>query len=101
MPTDLRPSPASSPPAAILRRFISKATFKLDYLNNEGWPNWLSPFEPIFTRVTSTLNVVGLHKYLHYRSWFEHQLAKYVTEAITDPLVRRMPFWNPAFVSNM
>jgi asparagine synthase (glutamine-hydrolysing) len=101
MPTDLRPSPASSPPAAILRRFISKATFKLDYLNNEGWPNWLSPFEPIFSRVTSTLNVVGLHKYLHYRSWFQHQLAKYVTEVITDPLVRRMPFWNPAFVANM
>lgn len=101
MPTDRRPSPASSPPAAILRRFFAEATFKLDYLNNEGWPSWLSPFEAVFARVTSTLNVVGLHKYLHYRSWFRHDLAKYVTEVITDPLVRRMAFWNPAFVANM
>jgi asparagine synthase (glutamine-hydrolysing) len=101
IPTDRRPSPNSSRPAATFRRFLSEATFKVDYLNNEGWPHWLSPLDSIFTRVTSSLKIVGLHKYLHYRSWFRRELASYLRDAITDARSRQGPFWDPDFLKHM
>jgi hypothetical protein len=80
---------------------FSETTFKLDYLNNEGWPNWLSPFESIFTRATSTLGIVGLHKYLHYGKWFRHELADYLTDVVCDARTHHAPFWNSGFLVRM
>ena len=101
IPTDRRASPDSSGPAATFRRFISEATFKLDYLNNEGWPHWLSPFDRIFTRVTSSLKIVGLHKYLHYRSWFRRELAGCIKSVVSDARTQEAPFWNRRFLEQM
>ena len=84
-----------------LRRFYSKATFKLDYLNNEGFPHWLSPLDLFFSRLASSSRIVGLHKYLHYRSWFRNELAGYVTGMLGDSRIRRSPFWNPYFLEHM
>ena len=86
---------------SISTRLFRKATFKLDYINNEGWPNWLSPFDSIFSRVASSLRIVGLHKYLHYRSWFRRELAGYVHDAITEARNRQAGFWHPAFLEQM
>ena len=92
MPTDRR-APLDSPRlAAMLRRAFSEATFKLDYLNNEGWPNWLAPFDSIFTRVTSNLRILGLHKYLHYRRWFRRELASYLQDTIRKVRIGRRRF---------
>lgn len=101
IPTDRRPSPNGSRPAATFRRFLSEATFKLDYLNNEGWPDWLSPFDSIFTRVASGLKIVGLHKYLHYRTWFRRELATYLRDAIIEARGQQSPFWDPHFLKHM
>jgi asparagine synthase (glutamine-hydrolysing) len=101
IPTDRGQSPEHSGPAATFRRLISEATFKLDYLNNEGWPNWLSPFDPIFRRVTSSLKIVGLHKYLHYRSWFRHELGEYIKSVVSDARTQQAPFWNLGFLKKM
>jgi asparagine synthase (glutamine-hydrolysing) len=101
IPTDRGQSREGFPPAAALRRFVSEATFKLDYLNNEGWPHWLSPVDPIFTSITSSLKIVGLHKYLHYRRWFRRELAEYLSSIITDVRTRQMPFWNSDFLERM
>jgi asparagine synthase (glutamine-hydrolysing) len=101
IPTDRGASPDSSGLGPIFRRLFSETTFKLDYLNNEGWPNWLSPFESIFTRVTSTLGIVGLHKYLHYRKWFRHELADYLTDVVCDARNQYAPFWNSDFLGRM
>ena len=98
IPTDKGQLPNNPGPAVLFRRFFSEATFKLDYLNNEGWPDWLSPLDSIFTRVTSSLRIVGLHKYLHYRRWFRRELAGYINDAITDARIQEMPFWNPTFL---
>jgi len=101
IPTDRR-APLDSPRlAAILRRAFSEATFKLDYLNNEGWPDWLSPFESIFTRVTSNLRILGLHKYLHYRRWFRRDLGSYVQDAVTEARSRQTSFWDSDFLKQM
>lgn len=101
IPTDRRPSPESSILAGTVRRIFSEATFKLDYLNNEGWPHWLSPVEPIFGRVASTLKIIGLHKYLHYRSWFRHELAEYLQSLVNDSQTQQCQFWNRGFLRRM
>jgi len=101
IPTDRSPSPDTPQPAAALERFFLEATFKLDYLNNEGWPHWLSPFDSIFDRVTSSLKIVGLHKYLHYRRWFRRELAEYVEAVISNARTQQAPFWNPYFLKEM
>jgi asparagine synthase (glutamine-hydrolysing) len=98
IPTDRRPSRDSSRPAATVRRFFSEAMFKLDYLYNEGWPSWLSPVEPIFARVASTLKIIGLHKYLHYRSWFRHELAEYLKSVVNDSQTRQSQYLNCDFL---
>jgi asparagine synthase (glutamine-hydrolysing) len=87
--------------AAALRRFSSKVTFKLDYLHNEGLPHWFSPLDPVFTRVASSLKIVGLHKYLHYRSWFRKELAEYVSEILSDSRIQQNPLWNSDFLGSM
>jgi len=101
IPTDRRPSPDSSRPVATVRRFFSEAMFKLDYLYNEGWPGWLSPVEPVFARVASTLKIVGLHKYLHYRSWFRHELAEYLKSVVNDSQTRQSQYLNCDFLRQM
>jgi asparagine synthase (glutamine-hydrolysing) len=87
--------------ACALRRLYSKATFKLDYLNNEGFPHWLSSLDPLFQGLASSSRIIGLHKYLHYRSWFRNELAAYVTGMLGDSRIRQSPFWNPYFLEHM
>src|SRR5262249_42566672 len=94
IPTDRRPSPNTPRWAAATRCLFSEAAFKLDYLNNEGWPNWLSPIDSLFTRVTSSLKIVGLHKYLHYRRWFQRELADYLKDVVSSARTQQAPFWN-------
>lgn len=101
IPTDRKPSPDSSRLAATARRFFSEATFKLDYIYNEGWPSWLSPVEPIFARIASSLKVIGMHKYLHYRSWFRDELADYLKNVVNDPQTRQSQYWNCDFLSQI
>jgi asparagine synthase (glutamine-hydrolysing) len=101
IPTDRQPWPDRSGLAATFRRFFSEATFKLDYLNNEGWPHWLFPFDPIFRPVTSSLKIVGLHKYLHYRSWFRRELVDYVNDSLTNARARSSQFWDSDFLKRL
>jgi asparagine synthase (glutamine-hydrolysing) len=101
IPTDMGEMGKTRGLACPLRRFYSKATFKLDYLNNEGFPHWLSPLDPLFQGLASSLKIVGLHKYLHYRSWFRRELAGYVKDVLTDTRTQQSPFWNPDFLENM
>src|SRR4030095_15809509 len=84
IPTDRGRSRDSAGAVAKLRRVFCEATFKLDYINNEGWPHWFWLFDPLFRRVTSSFKILGLHKYLHYRSWFQQEFAEYVTSVVTD-----------------
>jgi asparagine synthase (glutamine-hydrolysing) len=100
IPTDRRPSPESSRVAGMLRRFFSEATFKLDYFNNEGWPHWLSPLDPLVERFGRRAGV-GLHKFLHYRSWFRRELATYLCDTVRKVRTRQSPFWNAHSLDHM
>jgi asparagine synthase (glutamine-hydrolysing) len=85
----------------LARKAYSKVTFKLDYLHNEGLPHWLSPLDPWFRRVGLGTGVLGLHKYLHYRSWFTRELAPYLREVLLDPGTLQGPFWNRGFLTQI
>lgn len=99
IPTDKGQSDTASGVSSCLRRLVAEATFKLDYLYNEGWPDLLSPIEPIFKAVASRAKLIGLHKYLHYRSWFREDLSEYLREAVTN--ARNQPFWDRRFLEKM
>src|SRR5262249_16921228 len=63
--------------------------------------NWLSPIDSLFTRVTSSLKIVGLHKYLHYRRWFRRELADYLKDVVSSARTQQAPFWNRRVFSKM
>jgi asparagine synthase (glutamine-hydrolysing) len=82
------------------RKLFSAVTFKLDYLHKEGLPDWLMPFESALGALDRA-GMLGLHKYLPYRLWFRHDLAKYVTDVLTDPQTARLPYWNAGMLSSI
>jgi len=86
---------------AVLGRLVSKVTFKLDYVSNEGLPHKLSPLEPALRRLASAGRLIGHHKYLHYREWFREDLASYVKNVLTDGQARQNPFWNASLLNRM
>jgi len=77
-----------------LRRGFAELTFKLDYVYNEGLPNSLSRFDWLVKFFMSTLGGIGLHKHLHYRSWFKRELAVYLWDVVSDSRTQSMPLWN-------
>jgi asparagine synthase (glutamine-hydrolysing) len=85
----------------LCRRVFAETTFKLDYYNSEGLPSLLAPFEPVFKTITSGLGVVGLHKFLRYRSWFRNEFADYARGVLNNLQSRSNDFWNPDFVKRM
>jgi asparagine synthase (glutamine-hydrolysing) len=101
IPTDMGQMAETHPLAATSRRVLSKAAFKLDYIHNEGLPHWLSRLDPLFRRLNSRFGIFGVHKFLHYRSWFQCELAAYVNEILTDARTQRSPFWNSDFLERM
>ncbi len=99
IPTDKGDLGMSGGLVRILRSGFSKATFKLDYLNTEGFPHWLLPLDPLVQRVTSDMGIGGLHKYLHYRRWFRGELAAYVSDTLSA--AGKQGLWNSDFLQSM
>jgi asparagine synthase (glutamine-hydrolysing) len=88
----------ASGPMEMMRRGFSRVTFKLDYFYNEGLPRWLCPLDPVFRPLSTALGLIGLHKHLHYRSWFRRELADYIMGRLADAQTRRSQFWDSDFV---
>ena len=64
---------------SLWRRLSSRATFKLDYLSNEGFPHRLSPLDNMLDR-----------------SWLRKELAQYLRDSLAS--CRAVPFLNAEFV---
>jgi hypothetical protein len=97
----LQASSRSAGLAGTLGILYSKATFKLDYLYNEGLPHCLSRLDPFIRHIASGLGILGLHKFLHYRNWFRGELASYVKGILSDCQIRRSDLWNASFVEDV
>ena len=76
-----------------LRRTLGEASFKLDYYNSEGLPQGLSLLDSAFRGLSSSLRVLGSHKYLPYRHWFRKELAPLVIERVSSRRVQEAPWW--------
>ena len=101
IPTDMGYAGEASGLKSAARRLFCRVTFKLDYLYNEGMPGLLSPLDSLFQSCASGLGVLGLHKYLHYRNWFRHELAAYLNDAMRECQRQESPFWDSAFLPQM
>jgi asparagine synthase (glutamine-hydrolysing) len=101
IPTDRGYANGNSGPKFLARRIFAEVTFKLDYYNNEGFPGALAPLEPLLKSAGSRLGLVGLHKFLHYRSWFQNEFAPYVRDAVTASQERLGEFFDPHFLETM
>jgi asparagine synthase (glutamine-hydrolysing) len=101
IPTDMGYKGDNYGMATSLRRLYARVTFKLDYIQNEGLPHWLAPADPLLRGVTSRLGILGMHKFLHYRSLFRCELADYAKDMLASARVRESQFLNPDFVGQM
>ena len=101
IPTDMGALWETNRLASVSRRIFSKATFKLDYFYNEGLPHWLSSLDPFFRRVNAALGIVGRHKFLHYRSWFQQELAPYVKAVLSEVEKRGSRFFDSHCIGEM
>jgi asparagine synthase (glutamine-hydrolysing) len=101
IPTDMGHADGEPAVANWLRRLLCRFTFKLEYFYGEGLPRRFSRFNSVFARVHSRLGISGLHKFLHYRSWFRNELADYVSDVISDRRARQLEFLNPNFLQMM
>ena len=101
IPTDMGYLGTASGPTAVFKRMAAKLTFKLDYVNNEGLHHALAALDPVIRGLAARAGLLGQHKYLHYRRWFQRELAAYVGESLTDAQIRRIPFWNAGFLKRM
>ncbi len=88
-------------PTASLRSAFWEATFKCDYFYSEGLPRGLSRLDPLFRFFNSGLGISGLHKFLHYRRWFQRELSGYVNETVTRARLRGGQFWNSHFLKGL
>lgn len=87
--------------AGSLWRLISELTFKLDYYESEGLPPLLRRIEPMLGSLTAGLRISGLHKHLHYRSWFQKELASLVTERVARASQMQSEIWNRQFLRGL
>jgi asparagine synthase (glutamine-hydrolysing) len=101
IPTDMGQMGRSRGLSALARRALKRITFKLDYFYNEGMPHQLRGLDPLLQTFNSRRGIFGLHKFLHYRRWFQRELAPYVSGILTDQQAQQSQFWNPAFLEHM
>jgi asparagine synthase (glutamine-hydrolysing) len=72
---------------------FGELTFKLDYYHKEGLPTFMSSFEPLLNSLAS-LGLLGLHKFLPYRRWFQNELPGTIMERVLSERVRQAPWWS-------
>ena len=80
-----------------MRRILAELTFKLDYMHKEAPPPGLMTFLAALDK----RGLLGQHKWLPYRLWFQNELAPQVLEVLTDPETLRLPFFNRRFLQTV
>ena len=81
-------APRQSPTACSAGRPSSSTIF-----TRKACPTGSEPFDPLLDALART-NLLGLHKFLPYRSWFRRELSDYARAVLTDPQTARQPYWN-------
>jgi asparagine synthase (glutamine-hydrolysing) len=82
IPTDRGVSLRSGGIRAAAIGALEAVRFKLDYLDKEGLPGHLRLLDPLLALLRRT-PMLGKHKYLSYRTWFQRELYGYLSTAVT------------------
>ena len=98
IPTDMAQLGNASALSRPWRRFFAKASFKLDYWNNDGMPSWLSGIESEGDALNWRPPGFGRHKYLRYRRWFRRELRDWIRDRLASPSLRESGIWNHQFL---
>jgi asparagine synthase (glutamine-hydrolysing) len=97
IPTDRAVLAGDRNAAYLIKRALAEIAFKLDYMHKEDPPRGLGQFLAVLDR----MRLLGLHKWLPYRLWFQKELAPFVTDTLTDPATVELPFWNRPALSKV
>jgi asparagine synthase (glutamine-hydrolysing) len=100
IPTDRGLSGNGKGLSNFFRHLFCEFTFKLEYLYNDGPPEWMARMDPWIQQL-GRITVAGIHKYLPYRHWYRNELADYVCISLAEVERRQSAFWNPACLRNM
>jgi asparagine synthase (glutamine-hydrolysing) len=100
IPTDRGLAARSPAVTTFVRRACAETTFKLDYLDKDGLPGWLWPLNTPL-RLLRRTPMMGLHKYLPYRTWFMSELQHVVAEAVHTAPSSLHEFLRPEFLATM
>jgi asparagine synthase (glutamine-hydrolysing) len=86
-----------------LKRLFAEVTFKLDYMHKEAPPRGTTKLFHAFAALdrVGRLGLLGRHKWLPYRLWFQKELAPYVTAVLCDSETHRLPFWDRRALATM
>lgn len=99
IPTDLGLASDGNGPSGLARRAFAKATFKLDYHSDAGLPRKLGVLDPIYKPIIRGLGIAGLHKFLKYGTWFQHDLQTYIREGLER--AARLEYFDAKYLAGM
>jgi asparagine synthase (glutamine-hydrolysing) len=100
IPTDRGVVPAAGGRRRLWDAVLAEVTFKLDYMHKEGLPPALGRLEPALS-LLSKVGMLGLHKYLPYRGWFQREAHAYARAVMQDPETLAMPWWDEQALSRV
>jgi hypothetical protein len=77
-----------------LRRIAADVLFKLDYYYSDGLPGRVAALDPHFRKYARRVGVVGLHKFLTYKKWFDSKLKQYAQDGLRQAQGQQRGIWN-------
>ena len=71
-----------------LRRVVQEAVFKTEYYFDYGMPQWLSRVNRMLSPLQMERNILGRHKFHHFRVFYRDELSGFVQDALLSPGAR-------------
>jgi asparagine synthase (glutamine-hydrolysing) len=78
--------------ASFLARASREFTFKAEYAYDEGMPQPVAKVDHLLAGLRLERMFLGRHKLLHFRTWYRHQLSKYLQDILLDPMTLSRPY---------
>jgi asparagine synthase (glutamine-hydrolysing) len=101
IPSDRGIGGSLGPPASSLVHAFYEFTFKAEYACDYGMPQWAARMNSAVAPLHLDHVFLGRHKFLHYRTWYQNELASYVQEILLDRRTLMRSFFEPKQVEAM
>jgi asparagine synthase (glutamine-hydrolysing) len=80
-----------------LREFSARTEYAYDY----GMPHWLAAIDRTLSPLRLERAVLGRHKFYHFRTWYQRELAPFVRDALLSPGARAASWYRPGALRAM